>query len=293
MKAVLEQAQARHLENQAMIWDFYALAFLRGDAEEMARQLASIHGQAGHGRSNARGSPTPTLTLAVYKARESTRLARASALRAGSQEAAALWQLDGALHDAELGDPRRARQQALEALASGSSKNTQSVAALVLARTGDRKRAESLADDLSKQYPSDTLVNNYWIPSVRAAIALDQKNSSAALEALQPAAPYDLASPLPGIAFLYPVYLRGLGVFASRRRQVGCRRVSEDPRPSRHHPEFLTAALAHLQLARAKAMAGDKDGAREAYRDFLALWKGADADNPVLREAKAEYEKLT
>ncbi len=293
MKAVLEQAQARHLENQAMIWDFYALAFLRGDSEEMARQLAASMGKPGmEDQMLALQSDTDAYFGRLQKARESTRLARASALRAGSQEASALWQLDGALHDAELGDPQRARQRALEALASGSSKNTQSVAALVLARSGDRKRAGSLADDLSKQYPSDTLVNNYWIPSVRAAIALDEKNPGAALEALQPAAPYDLASPLPGIAFLYPVYLRGLAYLQAGQGKLA---AAEFQKILDHRGiilNFPTAALAHLQLARAKAMAGDKDGAREAYRDFLALWKDADADNPVLREAKAEYEKL-
>ena len=186
--------------------------------------------------------------------------------------------MDGALHEAELGDPQRARQQALEAIAAaGSSKNAQIMAALVLARSGDRKRAQSLADDLSRQYPSDTLVNNYWVPSVRAAIALDEKNPGAALEALQPAAPYELASPLPGIAFLYPIYLRGLAYLQAGQGKLA---AAEFQKMLDHRGivlNFPTAALAHLQLGRAKAMAGDKDGAREAYRDFLALWKGADA----------------
>ena len=294
MKAVLEQAQARHLENQAMIWDFYAMAFLRGDSEEMARQLAAAIGKPGmEDQMLATQADTDAYFGRMEKARESTRLAKASALRAGSKEAAALWQLDGALHEAELGDPQRARQQALEAIAAaGSSKNAQIMAALVLARSGDRKRAQSLADDLSRQYPSDTLVNNYWVPSVRAAIALDEKNPGAALEDLQPAAPYELASPLPGIAFLYPIYLRGLAYLQAGQGKLA---AAEFQKMLDHRGivlNFPTAALAHLQLGRAKAMAGDKDGAREAYRDFLALWKGADAGNPILREAKAEYEKL-
>ena len=294
MKAVLEQAQARHLENQAMIWDFYAMAFLRGDSEEMARQLAAAIGKPGmEDQMLATQADTDAYFGRMEKARESTRLAKASALRAGSKEAAALWQLDGALHEAELGDPQRARQQALGAIAAaGSSKNAQIMAALVLARSGDRKRAQSLADDLSRQYPSDTLVNNYWVPSVRAAIALDEKNPGAALEDLQPAAPYELASPLPGIAFLYPIYLRGLAYLQAGQGKLA---AAEFQKMLDHRGivlNFPTAALAHLQLGRAKAMAGDKDGAREAYRDFLALWKGADAGNPILREAKAEYEKL-
>ncbi len=293
MKAVLEQAQARHLENQAMIWDFYAMAFLRGDSEEMARQLAAAMGKPGmEDQMLATQADTDAYFGRLEKARDSTRLARVSALRAGSQEAAALWQLDGALHEVELGDPQRAQQQALEALASGSSKNAQILAALALARSGDRKRAQSLADDLTRQYPLDTLVNDYWVPCIRAAIALEEKNSGAALEALQAAAPYELGSPPPGIAFLYPVYLRGLTYLQAgegKQAAVEFQKILDHRGIALNFP---TAALAHLQLARAKAMMGDKDGAREAYRDFLSLWKNADADNPVLRQAKAEYEKL-
>jgi eukaryotic-like serine/threonine-protein kinase len=293
MKAVLEQAQARRLENQALIWDFYAMAFLRGDSEEMARQLAAAMGKPGtEDQMLAMQADTDAYYGRLGKARESTKLAQASALHAGSPEAAALWQLDGALHEAELGDPQRARQQASEAIAAGSSKNAQIMTALALARSGDRKRAQSLADDLSKQFPSDTFVNDYWVPAIRAAIALDEKNPSAALEALQPAVPYELGSPPPGIAFLYPVYLRGLAYLQAGEGKLA---AAEFQKMLDHRGivlNFPTAALAHLQLARAKAMIGDKDGAREAYRDFLALWKNADADNPVLHQAKTEYEKL-
>jgi serine/threonine protein kinase/tetratricopeptide (TPR) repeat protein len=293
MKAVLEQAQARHLENQAMIWDFYAMAFLRGDSEDMARQLAAAMGKPGmEDQILALQSDTDAYFGRLKAAREFTRLARASALRAGSQEAAALWQLDGALHEAELGDPQRARGEALEVLASGSAKNTQIMAALALARSGDRKRAESLADDLSKQYPFDTFVNNYWVPAIRSAIALDEKNPRAALEALQLAAPYELGSPPPGIAFLYPVYLRGLAYLQAGEGKLAAAEFQKILDHRGIALNFPTAALAHLQLARAKAMMGGKDAAREAYRDFLTLWKGADPDNAVLRQAKAEYEKL-
>ena len=293
MKAVLEQAQARHLENQAMIWDFYAMAFLRGDSEEMARQLASAMGKPGtEDQMLAMQADTDAYFGRLEKARESTRSAQASALHAGSPEAAALWQLDGALHEAELGDPKRARQQALDALAAGSGKNAHIMAALALARSGEPKRAQSLADDLGKQFPSDTFVNDYWVPAIRAAAALDEKNPSAALEALQATAPYELGSPPPGIAFLYPVYLRGLAYLQTGEGQQA---AAEFQKILDHRGivlNFPTAALAHLHLARAKAMAGDKDSAREAYRDFLTLWKNADADNPVLHQAKAEYEKL-
>ncbi len=105
-------------------------------------------------------------------------------------------------------------------------------------------------------------------------------------------APYELGSPPPGIAFLYPVYLRGLAYLQAGEGKLA---AAEFQKILDHRGivlNFPTAALAHLQLARAKAMIGDKDGAREAYRDFLTLWKNADPDNPVLRQAKAEYEKM-
>ncbi len=293
MKAVLEQAQAMHLENQAMIWDFYAMAFLRGDSEDMARHLASAMGKPGmEDQMLAMQADTDAFFGRLQKAREMTRLAKASALRAGSPEAAALWQLDGALHEAELGDPQRAQQQALEAIAAGPGKNAQIMAGLALARSGNNKQAQSLADGLSKQYPSDTFVKDYWVPAIQAAIALDGKNPAAAIEALQPTAPYELGSPPPGIAFFYPVYLRGLAYLQAGEGKLA---AAEFQKLLDHRGvvlNFPTAALAHLQLARAKGMNGDKDGAREAYRDFLALWKNADSDNPVLHQAKIEYEKL-
>ncbi len=294
MKAVLEQAQARHLENQAMIWDFYAMAFLRGDSEEMARQLAAAMGKPGmEDQMLALQSDTDAYFGRLEQARESTRLARASALRAGSQEAAALVAVGRCPSRSRIG-----RSAARPPAGFGSSWR------LVPARTPRAWqllswRAAAIANARSRWLM--TLAGNTpptpWstitgCPSIRAAIALDEKNPGAALEALQPAAPYELASPLPGIAFLYPVYLRGLAYLQAGQGKLA---AAEFQKILDHRGiilNFPTAALAHLQLARAKAMAGDKDGAREAYRDFLALWKDADAGNLVLREAKAEYEKL-
>jgi eukaryotic-like serine/threonine-protein kinase len=289
----LRQAQAHKLENQALLADLYALAFLRGDKTEMAHQLAEAMGKAGiEDQLLAMQADTDAYYGRLLKAEEVTRQARDSALQAGSKETAALWELGGALHEVELGEPQRARQQVAEALKLGDGKNASILAALALARSGDRATAQKMVADLAAQYPSDTLVNNYWLPSIRAAAALDEKDSAAALDALQPALPFEFGSPTPGIAMGYPAYLRGLAYLQAGQAKEA---AGEFQKILDHRGvvlNFPLAALAHLQLARARAMMGDKAGAREAYRDFLALWKDADANNPILLQAKSEYRNL-
>ena len=174
----------------------------------------------------------------------------------------------------------------------GDGKNAAILAALALARSGDRATGQKMAADLAAQYPSDTLVNSYWLPSIRAAVALDEKDSAAALDALQPALPFEFGSPTPGIAMGYPAYLRGLAYLQAGKAKEA---AAEFQKILDHRGvvlNFPLAALAHLQLARARAAMGDKAGAREAYRDFLALWKDADANNPILLQAKSEYHNV-
>jgi serine/threonine protein kinase/predicted Zn-dependent protease len=292
-RAVLDQAQARKLENQALLAEYYGLAFLRNDGPEMAHQLAAAMGKPGiEDQLLAMQSDTEAYFGRLAKARRSSQMARDSALHAGAKETAALWQLAGALHEVELGGPQRASQQALEAMSSGDGKNVQVLAALLLARSGNRKNAQALADDLGQRFPSDTIVNDYWLPSIRAALALDENNPAAAIDALQPAVPYEFGSPAPGIGVAYPAYLRGLAYLQAGQ---GKEAAAEFQKMLDHRGVVLNStigALAHLQIARARALYGDKDGARQAYKDFLNLWKDADADNPILLQAKAEYARL-
>jgi serine/threonine protein kinase/predicted Zn-dependent protease len=290
---VLRQAQERKLENQALLADFYALAFLRGDAADMAKQVVAAEGKPGtEDQLLAMQSDSEAYWGRLFKARESTGLAMKSALHAGARETAALWQLDGALHEAELGEKERARAEATQALEGTPGKGTKVLGALALARSGETKRAEAIADDLAAQFPSDTIVNFYWLPVIRAAVALEKKDAQGAIEALQPAEAYELGSPQPGIALLYPVYLRGVAYLQAGE---GKKAAAEFQKMMEHRGivlNFPTGALAHLQLARAKAMGGDKVGATEAYREFLTLWKGADQHLPLLSQARGEYEKV-
>jgi hypothetical protein len=152
-----------------------------------------------------------------------------------------------------------------------------------------------LADDLRKRFPEDTVVQFNYLPTLRAKLALIRSNPQQALDILEVAAPYELG--LPAIGFynwpnLYPVYVRGQAYLAAHQ---GNQAAAEFQKILDHRGIVLNepiGALAHLGLARAYILAGDTVKARAAYHDFLTLWKDADPDIPLLKQAKAEYEKL-
>ncbi len=167
--------------------------------------------------------------------------------------------------------------------------------ALALAYVGDDSRAQALADDLSKRFSGVTVVQVNYLPTLRAKLALIRSNPQQALDTLRVAAPYELG--LPAFGFynwpnLYPVYVRGEAYLAAHQ---GGEAAAEFQKILDHRGIVLNepiGALAHLQLGRAYAMAGETAKTRAAYQDFLALWKDADPDTPILKEAKAEYAKL-
>ena len=156
-----------------------------------------------------------------------------------------------------------------------------------------------LTDDLSGRFPEDTLVRFNYLPALRALLALNHNQPANAVDLLQTAIPYESGSPieggseyLQGVGTLYPAYVRGVAYLAARR---GPEAAAEFDKILDHRGAVISdpiGALAHMQIGRAYALAGDKDKARAAYQDFLALWKDADPDIPVLKQAKAEYAKL-
>jgi hypothetical protein len=164
--------------------------------------------------------------------------------------------------------------------------------ALTLARTGDVPRAKALAAELEKSYPTDSIMKLYWLPTINAAIELNHGDSSQALEYLDAAAPYELGTADTMINYLYPAYLRGQAYLVAHN---GIAAAAEFEKLVDHRGvvlNFVTGSLAHVQVGRAYAMAGDTAKAKAAYRDFFTLWKGADPDIPILKEAKTEYPKL-
>jgi Flp pilus assembly protein TadD len=300
--AAAEEAQAKKLDSQYLSFYLYQLAFLKGDAAGMAQQVAWSAGKAG-----AEDvllwfeADTAAYFGRLGKARELSRQAVASAQRADEKETAAGYEAEAALREVLFGHSAESRQRAAAALALSTARDVQSAAALALALSGDSARAQELADDLNKRFPKDTLVQFNYLPTIHAQLALLRNDSSKAIEALQAASPYELGNAGNGSA-LYPVYVRGQAFLSAHQ---GREAAAEFQKILGHRGVVINepiGALAHLQLARANALqaasaagadaAAASAKARSAYSDFFALWKDADADIPVLQQARTEYRSL-
>jgi predicted Zn-dependent protease len=214
----------------------------------------------------------------------------AAAARVEEKETAAGYEAADALREALFGNSADARQHAAAAIRLSTGRDVQFGAALALALAGDTARAQALADGLAKRFPEDTLVQFNYLPTLSAQFALNRANSSKAIDALQAAAPYELGLPSTGTLnlALYPVYFRGEALLAAKRGNEAAAEFQKIlDRPGVMTNEVI-GALAHLGIARAYALQGDAARARTAYQDFFTLWKDADPEIPILREAKTE-----
>jgi serine/threonine protein kinase/tetratricopeptide (TPR) repeat protein len=285
---------ALKLDSGTLRWWMYYLAFLRGDTSVMEQQLAWSAGKPGdEDPLLSAQSDTEAYYGRLAKARDFSRRAVDSALRADSKETAALWQVNAALREAEFGNAAAAKQGVVTALGLAPGRDVKVLAALALARVGETARAKTMVEELGKSNPFNTVLKLYWLPTLKAAIDLDAGNSAQALVFLEAAAPYELGEPPPiQEGTLYPVYLRGEAYLVAHNGTA----AAVEFQKFLDHPgvtvNFPLSALAHVGLARAYALSGDSAKARTAYRDFFALWKDADPDIPILKEAKAEYAKL-
>ena len=290
----IEQAKARNLDGDFLHQEIYYLSFLKGDVAEMERQVAWAAGKPG----------TEDLLLSVQsdteayygrlgKARDFSRRAVDAAVRANAKEAAALWQVNAALREAEFGNSAVAKQDVASALTLAPGRDVKLFAALALARAGETARAKTIAEELEKNYPSQTVLKVYWLPAIKAATELNAGNSTQALVFLEAAAPYELGQPPQlQLGTMYPAYIRGQAQLMAHN---GAAAVSEFQKFFDHRGvviNFPLGALAHLGLARAYVLSGDTAKAKTAYQDFLALWKDANPDIPILKEARAEFAKL-
>ena len=207
---------------------------------------------------------------------------------------AAGYEAESALREALVGNMSQAKQQAQAALALSNGRDVETVSAIALGLAGDSAQATRLAADLAKRFPEDTIVQFVCLPMIHAAAALQGGSATKVIEALAPTAPYELGTPaqvLTGFT-LYPVYLRGEGYVAAHQ---GSAAAAEFQKILGHPGVVLNepiGALTHFSLARAYTLSGENAKARAAYQDFFALWKDADPDIPILKEAKAEYAKL-
>jgi serine/threonine protein kinase/tetratricopeptide (TPR) repeat protein len=293
-KKEIEQAQEHKLEGDLLHWGIYQLAFLKGDDAEMERQVVWAAGKPGiEDLLLSWQSDTEAYYGQLGKARDFSRRAVDAAIRADSKETAALWQVNAALREAEFGNTAAAKQDVAAALTLAPGRDVKLFAALTLARIGETARAKAIVAELEKSYPSQTVLKVYWLPTIRAAIELNAKNSTQALVFLEAAAPYELGKPPQlQLGTLYPAYIRGEAHLLAHN---GSTAATEFQKFLDHRGivvNFPLGALAHLGQARSYALSGDAAKARTAYQDFFALWKDADPDIPILKEAKAEYAKL-
>ena len=292
-EAVYKQAEERKLENECLLQSRYWLAFLKGDAAQMAQLVSAAMGKPGaEDLLLATQADTEGWYGKLKNAHELTRRAMDSAQHNDAKESAAAYQAAAALREVESGNREQARAEANAALKLAPNRDVRAMAALALARAGDTAGAEKLAAELDKTFPLDTLVQRYWLPTIRAAVALERKDPNRAIELLKVASTIELGEPTQFTIFLCPVYLRGE---AYLMLHDGNRAAAEFQKFIDHRGlvmNFPWGALARLGLARAYAMQGDTAKARAAYQDFLTLWKDADPDIPILKQAKAEYAKL-
>ena len=301
-QALLNQGLFRFPDQPFFRYNLYMLAFLRSDAAAMQEQLNWARGKPGIESVFLNlDSSTQTYYGRLGKGREVMRAAVAAAMGDDAKETAATYQTVIAAVEAEVGHQDRARQAARAAVALSPGREVRIQAAAALARAGDLAGAQKQLDDLNKEFPLDTMMQNYWVPAIQAQIELHKGHAGRALALLQSAQPYELAF-VDLLPRMYAVYIRGQAHLAAGNAA----RAAGDFQKIVDHPTLVengvTGPLARLYLGRARALearslqgpAGEnaKAQARAAYQDFFTVWKDADPDIPILKQAKAEYARL-
>jgi eukaryotic-like serine/threonine-protein kinase len=291
-EAVFKQAEESKLENEILLQNRYQLAFLKDNAAQMAQLVSDAMGKPGaEDLLLATQADTEGWYGKLKNAHELTGRAMDSARRNDAKETAAAYQAAGALREVESGNWEQARAEANAALKVAPNRDVRAMAALALARAGDTAGSGKLTAELDKSFPLDTLVQRYWQPTIRAAVALQRKEPNRAIELLKVPSTIELSSATNFTILMCPAYLRGQ---AYLMLHDGSRAALELQKFIDHRGLVwnLWGAVSRMGLARAYVMRGDTAKARAAYQDFLTLWKDADPDIPILKQAEAEYAKL-
>ena len=294
-RQILEAARFHGLDGISIRQSMYSSAFLRGDSAEMERQVAWTSGKGtAEELLLSQHSDTEAYYGRLRKAGELSKRAADAARRDGAKEIAATCEIVAALREIEVGNASSAHPSVRSALLQAPTRDVKILAALALAKTGDTAHAQALINELERKNPVNTLVKFYWIPSLKASVEIQVGHPQVAASLLVAAAPYELSatSNLTNMWIMYPVYVRGLAYLLAHNARAAAEEFNKILNHRGLVQNSILGALAQLQLARAEAVMGNKDGARRLYQDFLALWKDADPDIPVLKQAKAEYAKL-
>jgi len=294
----VRRAAERKLEIPDFLVQRYDIAFLKEDKTAMQQALASAEGKSG---AEDWISDHEALVLAyagqLRQSRAMSQRAEELAEQANQREEAALFEAGAALREAFFGNASVARERATAALGLSKNKDVQYGAAFSFALAGDNSRAEMLAKDLEKRFPEDISVRFSYIPSVRALLALNRREPTKAVELLEVSVPYELGAPHSSMhgffGAMYPVYVRGMAYLAAHQG----RKAAAEFQKVLDHPGVVVSdpigALARLQLGRSYLVSGDRTRAKSAYEDFLNLWKDADSEIPIFKQAKSEYASLS
>jgi tetratricopeptide (TPR) repeat protein/predicted Ser/Thr protein kinase len=287
-EAVYKQAEERKLEDELMLQNRYQLAFLKGNAAQMAELVSAAMGKPGaEDLLLVTQADTEGWYGRLKNAHELTGRAADSAQHNDAKERAAAYQAEAALREVGSGNREQARAEAHAALKLAPNRDVRAIAALALARAGDTAGAEKLAAELDKAFPLGALVQRYWLPTIRAGVALERQDPNRAIELLRAASTVELGLTANLTIFLCPAYLRGEAYLMLHDGNAAAAEFQKFIDHRGLVVNFPWGALARLGLARAYAMEGDTAKARTAYQDFLTLWKDADPDIPILKEVNA------
>jgi len=296
----LQRASERKLDIPDFYVQRYVIAFLKDDKTGMEREAALAREKPGvdDWMSNAEAFVS-AYSGHLKEARKMSERAVDLARKAERRDTEALYEADAAMREALFGNTLAARQRAGAAVELSKSRDVEYGAAFALALAGDSSRSQGLTEDLARRFPEDTIVRFTYVPTIRALVALKHSQPSKAIKLLQTTISYEGGTPIEGgsefflgAGTLYPAYVRGLAYLATRQ---GAEAAAEFQKILDHRGIVICdpiGALAHLQLGRAYALLVDKSKANSVYQDFLTLWKDADPDIPILKQAKAEYANL-
>jgi eukaryotic-like serine/threonine-protein kinase len=288
-KAVVEDASALGLDPVGDHEILYDLGFLQHDAAGMAAEVAWASGKPQYENQYLfLQSSTAAWSGLLGESEELTDQAVSSAQDVGWPEDAAIYRAHGALIEALFGDAAKAQSEAAAAIGISRGATVEAEAALACVISGDAGHAQSLAEDLARRFPDDTIVQYAYLPEIRAEAEIARGNPPQAVQLLEAPATYELATGVQGL----PIFIRGEAYLAEHD---GASAAAEFQKILDHPGVVMNSPigpLAHLELGRAEALAGDTAKARAAYQDFFALWQHADPDIPILKQARAEFAKL-
>jgi serine/threonine protein kinase/tetratricopeptide (TPR) repeat protein len=295
-RATAEEAQSKKLDSPYLHAGLYQLAFLKNDASGMAQNVAWAAGKPGiEDAMLAMDADTNGYSGKLRRAEELTKQAVNSAEHADQKETAAIYEAEAGVRQAFFGNTTLGKQHADAALGMSNGRDVQYVAGLALAYTGETARVQAMLNEFARRFPDDTLVRFVYIPAIRAGLALAKHDFLKAVAELEPAIPYEAgqatSSGTISVA-LYPVYLRAeahLAAKHAKEARQAYQKITDYRGVVINSP---IGALAKLGLARTYALEGDTSKAKIAYQDFLAQWKDADSDIPILKTAKSEYAAL-